>query len=115
MPYGIVKPAVSIETLEEVLLVIPRDRLSGMTDATTASLGAKRIFMPASPMSADLDDTVTTRTLAPPRADGATTATLAEDNPATATLSTPSVPLNTPASPPDEAIDHCIKFYHHST
>lgn len=104
MPYGIVKPAVSIETLEEVLLVIPRDRLSGMTDATTASLGAKRIFMPASPMSADLDDTVTTRTLAPPRADGATTATLAEDNPATATLSTPSVPLNTPASPPDEAI-----------
>lgn len=96
MPYGIVKPAVSFETLEEVLLVIPRDRLAGMSDATTASLGTKRIFMPASPMAADQDDTATTRMLSPLRADGSTTGTLADADQTTDTLAGPPAPAHTP-------------------
>lgn len=62
MTYGKVKPAASFEALEEVLLVIPKNRLAGTPDATTATLGVKRIFMPAT-LTNDRAATATTTTL----------------------------------------------------
>lgn len=81
MTYGKVKPAVSFEALEEVLLVIPRSRLAGDSEATTATLGTKRIFMPGTPLTDDLADTLTTTSVLSPSGYGnvnlGTTMTLA--------------------------------------
>lgn len=46
MPYGVVKPAVAFESLEEVLLVLPRGRNGRIDEATTGTLGRYEIGMP---------------------------------------------------------------------
>jgi hypothetical protein len=46
MPYGVVKPAVAFESIEEVLLVLPRGRGGRVDEATTGTLGRYEIGMP---------------------------------------------------------------------
>ena len=63
IPYGVVRPAVTFDTIEEVLLVLPTQRLTGHTDdgtsVTTGSMGRFTITMPGG----DLLETKTTKTL----------------------------------------------------
>lgn len=46
MPYGTVKPAVSFESLEEVLVVIPTSRLAGREGGAPIPMGSLKIDMP---------------------------------------------------------------------
>lgn len=58
LPYGVVKPAVSFEALEEVLLVLPRNR--PVDDrSSTALLGRYMIAMPSSGDKDDADERTT--------------------------------------------------------
>jgi rod shape-determining protein MreC len=83
IPYGEVKPAVSFEALEEVLLVIPRRRAAGDERNSTATLGHATIRMPSAPADAiQTTDTLTSgsaATLADGLAAAHTTSTLTLD------------------------------------
>jgi hypothetical protein len=84
MPYGAVKPAVGFESLEEVLLVIPKHRARGDDLATTPTMGHYTIQIPSIKLAGQADHTTGTATIR--TTDTLTTATLSTDTLTTATL-----------------------------
>jgi hypothetical protein len=86
MPYGAVQPVVPFESIEEVLLVLPRHRFDGRA-TTTETLGRYAIEMPLGPQvtSDSLFTTGSTVLI--------TSGTLAQTRLSTATLTTTSATL----------------------
>ncbi len=87
IPYGVVRPSVRLDALEEVLVIIPTARLLGEDQPSTATLGQYAIRMPrdSEPMVADGDAT-TSPSLSPSPIDTESTAALQRvtDEPTTA-------------------------------
>lgn len=84
MPYGAVQPVVPFESIEEVLLVLPRHRFDGRA-TTTETLGRYAIEMPLGPQVTS-DSLATTGTVL-------TSGTLTQMRLSTATLTTTSATL----------------------